>query len=57
MLENELPDWQIVELSVALKNYAEELEKRGCATLASEVVELRQRIIASHVILIPFNSH
>ena len=57
MLENELADWHIVELSVALKNYAEDLEKRGCNTLASEVVELRQRIIASHVILTPFNSH
>lgn len=56
MLENELPDWQIVELSIALKNYAEDLEKRGAMSLVREVVELRQRIIHSHVILIPFKS-
>ena len=56
MLENELQDWQIVELSIALKKYAEDLEKRGVVSLVSEVVELRRRILKSHVILIPFNS-
>ncbi len=56
MLENELADWQVVELTIALKNYAEDLEKRGCFTLVAEVSELRQRIIRSHVILTPFNS-
>lgn len=56
MLDNELQDWQIVELSIALKKYAEDLEKRGVVSLVSEVVELRQRILKSHVILTPFNS-
>lgn len=57
MLENELENWEVVELSIALNNYAEDLEKRGVMSLVREVVELRQRIIKSHVILIPFNSH
>lgn len=56
MLENELENWQVVELCIALKKYAEDLEKRGVVHMIREVVELRQRILRSHVILTPFNS-
>lgn len=53
MLDHELPDWQIVELSLALKLRAEDLEKIGRWPQAHVVVELRQRIIRSHVQVIP----
>lgn len=57
MLDNELAEWQVVEICVALKHRAEDLEKRGCASLALDVVELRRRILSSHIILTPFNSN
>lgn len=56
MLENELENWQVVEICIALKKYREDLEKRGVVHMLREVEELRQRIIRSHVILTPFNS-
>lgn len=53
MLDNELPDWQIVELSLALKLRAEDLQRRDRISKSQEIVELRQRIMRSHVVVIP----
>lgn len=53
---NELNDYQVVNLSTALKVYAADLERRGCVALARETQEFRRLLLGSRVYVEPFKS-